>query len=105
VGCRYTDDVLIDAPFTINEDMIDSLHITEVVLVVDGEVQTDKSRFHVACDRGILHCMKQPNDFSLERIVRRIQHNQQTFRAQFERKKKAEETFYNGKRKINGSRN
>jgi len=37
LGCRYTDDVLIDAPYIITKDMINSLNISKVLIHKHGD--------------------------------------------------------------------
>lgn len=106
LGCRYSDDVLIDAPYELSEDMLDSLHIHEVIQVLDDATEEgDASRFRVAEDRGILHRMEVNCEFSVGSILERIQRNQDAFQARFERKMAAEKTFFKQKRQPNGSSN
>lgn len=102
LGCRFADDVLIDAPYEITEDMLDSLHITEVIQVVNDDAEGDPSRFRVAEERGVLHRMETSCGFSVGSIVQRIQRNQDAFQARFERKMAAEKTFFKQKRQPNG---
>ena len=105
LGCRHADDVLIDAPYEITDDMLHSLNITEVIQIVNGEADEGGSRFRVAEQRGILHQMEIDCDFSVKSIVQRIQRNQDTFQARFERKMAAEKDFYNQKRTSKESSN
>lgn len=103
LGCRYADDILIDAPYEITADMIGSLNISEVIRVMDDNANGDDSRFGVAKERGMLYEMETNCDFNVSRIVHRIHRNQETFQARFERKMAAEKTFYDQKRQPNGS--
>lgn len=103
LGCRYVDDVLIDAPYEITEDVLDSLAISEVICVQAGDEKMPEPRFHVAQERRILYPLKNSCDFSMASILQRIQHNQDMFQARFECKSKAEQSFYKEKRQANGN--
>ena len=102
LGCRYADDVLIDAPYEITEDMLGSLNIAEVIQVTDDDGNGDGSRFEAAEVSGVLHRMENPGGFDVSSVVHRIKKNQETFQARFERKMAAEQTFYKQKRHPNG---
>lgn len=103
LGCRHADDVLIDAPYEITDDMLDSLNISQVIQVVNDEVEGDSSRFRVAEARGLLYRVKTNCEFSVGSIVQRIQRNQDAFQARFDRKMAAEKTFFKQKRQPNGA--
>ena len=97
-GCRYVDDVLIDAPYEISPEMIASLGIKEVVHgMVDGRdaldeyCSVDDPRYNHVKDAGIFHVMKNcQSDFQLGTIFQRIKKNQETFQERFNRKMEAE---------------
>jgi ethanolamine-phosphate cytidylyltransferase len=102
LGCRFVDDVLIDAPYEVSAEMVASLKITEVVhgtrsddigvsRINEGE------RYRYPKKAGIFTVMKSPSDFNLGHIVQRISINQETFQAKFDRKMKVEQDFYAGK--------
>lgn len=107
MGCRYVDDVLIDAPRTVTRDMISSLKIDEVVLGPngDGDGGDDTNfcmkdeRYKAAIDAGIFTEITVPIDCNLSSILDRIQENQQAFQAKITKKKKAEQEFYEEKYK------
>jgi ethanolamine-phosphate cytidylyltransferase len=109
LGCRHVDDVVIDAPYEITATMIDNLNISEVVR---GRVSSDLGNHHHHADpdaryrcvkeMGIFTVIDSPSDFSVASIVRRIQRNQETFRARFERKMQSETSFYLEKHQTNG---
>jgi len=98
LGCRFVDDVLIDAPYNVSQEMIASLNISEVVqgTVYDdiGSNRNDDSRYKEAKDLGLLSVLPSPCDFRLENIVYRIQANQEMFQARFKRKKEKENDHY-----------
>ena len=53
LGCKYADDVLIDAPYVITRDMINSLHIS--VVVVNAKTAEDDTRAHaIPVELGIV---------------------------------------------------
>ena len=98
LGCKYVDDVLIDAPYTITPEMIASLKITEVVRGSATAIPTDERlRYKHAMDCGIYKVIESPSDFSLKHIFERIQRNQERFKAKIEKKKEKEDEYYNEK--------
>lgn len=109
LGCGFVDDVLIDAPYTVTQDMIASLNISEVVhgTVYDdiGSNRNDDSRYKEAKDAGLLAVLQSPCDFRLENIVHRIQDNQEAFQARFKRKTEAENDHYKEKYGQNSANN
>ncbi len=97
LGCRFVDDVLIDAPYEITPEMIASLRIAEVIHGTcdeDEESCCEQERYRHAREAGILSIVQSPSDFRLERIFKRIHKNQETFQARFERKMTAEKQQY-----------
>ncbi|VEU34875.1 unnamed protein product [Pseudo-nitzschia multistriata] len=107
LGCRYVDDVLIDAPYEISAEMIASLRIAEVIhgaCDVDGEYCSDEDdRYMYAREKGVFHTVKNPCSFSLKTIFERIRQNQKTFQARFERKMSTEAEHYKQKYSHNES--
>lgn len=101
LGCRFVDDVLIDAPYQITPEMISSLNLSEVVHGTHSDyidsLDDKDMRYKYAKDAGIFTLIESPSDFRLENIVKRIHKNQDTFQAKFERKMKAESEFYQEK--------
>ncbi len=113
LGCRYVDDVLIDAPQVITHDMISSLNIHEVVHGVrnknnisssdhnhnnhdDGSIGPMEKhiRYQYAKEAGIYVEIPIVNDFNFSSIIERIQDNQATFTAKIKKKKQAEDDYY-----------
>jgi ethanolamine-phosphate cytidylyltransferase len=101
LGCRFVNDVLIDAPYQVTPEMISSLNITEVVhgTISDGteDLDDEDARYKYAKESNIFSVIKSPSDFMLESIVKRIHRNQETFQSRFERKMKAENQHYQQK--------
>jgi ethanolamine-phosphate cytidylyltransferase len=108
LGCRYVDDVLIDAPYEISPTMIDNLSISEVVTgtassdLGNSRVDSD-TRFGYAKKMGIFSVIPSPSDFSMGSIVQRIQRNQEVFQARFEKKMACESSFYQEKHQSTGN--
>mmetsp|Transcript_31533 Transcript_31533/g.46785 ORF Transcript_31533/g.46785 Transcript_31533/m.46785 type:complete len:515 (-) Transcript_31533:147-1691(-) len=116
LGCRFADDVLIDAPYVITSDMIASLHISEVIhgtqsdeIFVssssssNGSKKTslkaaaqngEEDRYKFVREAGLLRIMTSPSDFNLGHVFQRIQKHQEMFQAKFERKMRAENDYY-----------
>ena len=105
LGCRYVDDVLIDAPYEISSEMIASLRISEVIHGAgdtDGELCSEEDeRYRHAKEQGVFHSLKNSSDFSLKTIFDRVSKHQDTFRARFEKKMMSETQHY--KQKYGGS--
>jgi ethanolamine-phosphate cytidylyltransferase len=100
LGCRFVDDVLIDAPQVVSPVMISSLRIDEVVHGNnDDEIcSNEKSiRYQYAKKAGIYVEIPSESEFSFSSILRRIQANQATFEAKITKKQKAEDEFYSQK--------
>mmetsp|Transcript_3787 Transcript_3787/g.8339 ORF Transcript_3787/g.8339 Transcript_3787/m.8339 type:complete len:552 (-) Transcript_3787:75-1730(-) len=108
LGCKYPDDVLIDAPAEITPDMIASLKITEVVHGTESDDSSSLAdRYHYPKDMGILVSIKSPSDFTLSHIVSRIQKKQTELQSKIDRKKKAEREWFDNKYQpqVNGVKN
>lgn len=99
LGCRFVDDVLIDAPYVVTPEMISSLNIAEVVHGTNsdnfGEGNRLEDRYKYAKEAGIYKDLPSQTNFGLGSILNRIQANQQIFQAKIAKKKKAEEEYYN----------
>jgi len=129
LGCRYVDDVLIDAPWVISPEMVASLNIAVVVHGTycdadegdlnhenstcpfekkreesnnngdNGLIPSQDERYHYVKKAGIYTEIQSPTDFTLSTILQRIQSNQQTFQVKIAKKKKAENEYYREKYK------
>lgn len=107
LGCRWVDDVLIDAPYEVSSEMIASLNIAQVI---HGKTSDDldspqemETRYKQAMEAGIFTVIESPKDFSIGRIVERIQRNHDAFRSKFEQKQEKERRFYREKHQSNGN--
>lgn len=93
LGCRFVDNVLLDAPYEICAAMIDTLKIKKVI-VCNSDLP---ERFDHLRQAGILEAMENPSKFRLDDVVQRILDNEATFQTKYERKMQAEEDFLNTK--------
>ena len=110
LGCKFMDDVLIDAPLEITPDMIASLHITEVVhgTVSDHNNVSSGSnyfddRYRYPKEMGLYTTIQSPSEFKLEHIVGRIQKKHVELQAKIDRKKKAEREWFENKYQSNNN--
>lgn len=105
LGCKYVNDVLIDAPLVITHDMIASLKISEVVHGTECDnynIGASDERYNCPREMGIFTIIKSPIDFKLVNILSRIQKKQAELQSKIERKKKAEREWFNNKFHQNG---
>jgi len=97
IGCKLVDDVLIDAPLSVDDDMIASLRISSVV-TADFEDNWNGFEARQACaaSRGILQKLKAiPDALKLADIVGRLNDNRSRYELKFEVKKQQEDEYYN----------
>lgn len=96
IGCKLVDDVLIDAPLVVDDDMIASLQIHTVV-TANFEINWHgfMDRQHIAQSRGILKRINPAEDsLKFEDIVSRLNDNRARYEKKFEVKKKQEDAYY-----------
>ena len=101
LGCRYVDDILIDAPYVVTSDMIATLGIDEIVqvhrtkngLYWTDESANDVSRYQVAIEKGIFHSVQVIDLYQIETIIQQIKNNYSQFQAKYKRKQKAEQEY------------
>ena len=116
LGCKWVDDVLIDAPYVVTSDMIASLRINVVVVGTVHDSPSPSPRVNEAnaaradpspqkgCDEdpyavprqlGILQVVQSEHETMCSRdIVGRICQQADHFNRKFEKKKKAEVEYY-----------
>jgi ethanolamine-phosphate cytidylyltransferase len=94
LGCRFVDNVLLDAPYEICSAMINTLKIKKVVVC---NSDSSSERFDHPRHAGILEAMDNPSTFRLDDLVQRILDNEAAFQTKYERKMQAEEDFLNNK--------
>lgn len=93
LGCKYVDDVLIDAPSVITAEMIKSLNISVVLRLPDNKKNLE-TRYQVPMEQGIYHELSPVADLTVGAIIERIHQHNERFMAKFEKKKKAEDEYY-----------
>jgi ethanolamine-phosphate cytidylyltransferase len=100
LGCRYVDDVLIDAPYTITRDIVATMRIDEIIRVQEPcdhtsllDSNSEEARVQVAIDLDILKDIQVETDFRIGNLFHRIHSNQSSIQAKFERKIKVEEEY------------
>jgi len=96
LGCRYVDDVLIDAPWVITEEMIKSLNISVVVhgSTADPHIPGGIPPYEIPRRLGLVVDVSSEFNLSVQNIIDRIKSNEDTYRKKFEKKIKAEEEYY-----------
>lgn len=110
LGCRYVDDVLIDAPLEITPEMITSLNISEVIhgtapLRPDNNNGSSSSyynqtlssyediRYRHVKNLNIYTTIPYPTSFRITSVLKRIHTNQEAFQAKFETKMESERRY------------
>lgn len=99
LGCRFVDDVLIDAPWEVTGDMISSLNLS---VVVHGSHRDEthlqnfslEDHYRAARNAGIFKFIQSPSKLDVNDIVTRINDNRERFEKKFVSKMKAEEEYY-----------
>jgi len=98
LGCRYVDDVLIDAPWIITAEMIASLGVS---LVVRGTVsdtsnleQDGRDPYEIPKKRNRFKIIESESVLSVEKITGRVLSNKEAFVTKVDTKMKAEGEYY-----------
>lgn len=95
MGCKYVNDVILDAPFVIDEDIIKSQSIS---IVVHGSVQDDDSgdslAYEVPRKMGIFKSLTSSSTLTTGDIIDRIQTNKERYEKKFADKLKKEQAYY-----------
>ncbi len=106
LGCKWVDDVLIDAPFVINQEMISSLNIHTVVQAFPHAVEGSEppqlapeevDPYELPRDQNILKHVYINYNLSALDFVERIQEQRDRFAVKFAKKAAAEKEFYKNK--------
>jgi ethanolamine-phosphate cytidylyltransferase len=96
---KYVDDVVIGAPFQINDDFVKTLNIQKVV---EGKLKQDEimdeyasvDPYQVPKEKGIYEELETECQMTLETIAMRVFENRERYRAKFEKKKAAQDKYY-----------
>ncbi|EQC30624.1 ethanolamine-phosphate cytidylyltransferase [Saprolegnia diclina VS20] len=98
LGCRYVDDVLIDAPWQVTKEMIASLRLAVVVHGSHRDAEDTDAAMddHYKCAReaGIYRELPSPRNLDVKDIVDRIAENRERFEKKFVKKMEAEKEYY-----------
>lgn len=103
LGCKHVDDVLIDAPYVITQEMISSLRVHLVVRSCLAGQQPEESDvgeedpFAVPKTLGILQTVFINHTVTALDFVDRIQKQQDRYAQRYAKKMQAEKDFYNTK--------
>lgn len=105
LGCKYVDDVLIDAPYIINKEMIASLKIDYVIrgcpksmqTQLENETESEDDPYALPKHLGILQIVYCDYDLSALDFVERIQNQRERYSERFKKKSEAENDFYKTK--------
>lgn len=95
LGCKYVDDVVIDAPWEIDEQMIKSLNIS---IIAHGSHDDNSSKFTEALYKvpkklSMFREIQSTSKLSVGEIVNRVQ-NESSMMARIAKKKAAEAEYY-----------
>lgn len=99
LGCKWVDDVLLDAPYVMTRDMISSLRIQVVVTSASIPTHSDTQGelpdpFAVPAELGILRKVDVACPITVHDIIRRIQLQQDAFAKKFAAKHAQELDYY-----------
>ena len=102
LGCRFVDDVLIDAPYAVTSKLVASLNIAEVLHGTSSDGKNGgnmrfSTRYKYPIEAGIFNMLESPSNYKVDKILQKIRRDRDSFGAKFERKMKAENDFYNNK--------
>lgn len=92
LACKYVSEVVIGAPYTVTEDLLDHFKVNVVchglTTVVPDEDGADP--FRIPKSKGIFKTIDSGNDMTTENIVERIIRNRLEFEARNHKKEKKE---------------
>lgn len=97
LGCRFVDDVLIDAPWIITREVVASLHIKKVVYDANMKFKDDfiNQHYKAPLELGLLQPIHSKLKLDVQDIVARINQNRERFEAKFKNKMESEQEYYN----------
>jgi ethanolamine-phosphate cytidylyltransferase len=108
LGCKFADDVLIDAPRVVSAEMIASL---EIGLVVSGDTHEGGDADITPCQgrlaeppphavpkqMGIFQEVPVKSTLTVDTVVQRILEQEETHRTRYKRKSRAEAEYYSSR--------
>eukprot|EP00850_Spirogloea_muscicola_P024346 SM000672S20267 [mRNA] locus=s672:87:2309:+ [translate_table: standard] len=101
LACRYVDEVIIGAPWVVNQDLITTFNISLVVHGTKAESNRlqpgDKDPYAVPKELGIFQAIESPRDITTSTIIQRIFANHEAYLKRHARKAEREEEYYRDK--------
>merc|ERR1711907_274828 len=94
MGCKYVNDVILDSPYVIDEDIIKSQNISIVVHgTVSDDTTGDSTAYKVPRQLGIYKEVTSNSDLTTTAIIGRIQDNKERYERKFADKLKKEQAY------------
>ena len=99
LSCRWVDDVVIDPPWCVTEEMIKALGISVVVngTTTETGLRSEERDFRGALDLGIYKKLQSESNLTVATILDRIEDNRSRLQNKFDKKNKAEALLYKEK--------
>jgi ethanolamine-phosphate cytidylyltransferase len=98
LACKHVDDVVIDPPYVITQEMIAALNITAVVSGTKNEAaKSEEHVFKVPKEMGILKIVESGSDFNMSSLLKRIHINHVRLEKKVKKKMVAEAEHYKEK--------
>ena len=98
LGCKHVDDVLMDAPWCISKQLIQSLKISIVATGTKSDYRYDdretESHYTAPKEMGILERIESTSALTMKDILARILKNEEVYQRKFDKKNKKEEEYY-----------
>lgn len=102
LGCKFVDDVLIEAPFAVTKDMISSLNISIVIVKSNDPYYIDgdgDDPYAIPKSMGITETIISDDNMSVLTIIDRLQSQRDRYMEKYAKKKKAESEYYDDRYK------
>lgn len=99
LACKYVDDVVIGAPYSISSDLVKSLNIKKVVQAKTKEDDILDHLKHIDPNEvpkklGIFEEIDIDNEMTVEVIAQRVVDNREKYKAKFDKKKAIQDQYY-----------
>ncbi|MCO5596780.1 hypothetical protein L7F22_050849 [Adiantum nelumboides] len=106
LACRYVDEVIIGAPWTVTKDMITTFNISLVVhgtIAENGDLLSEENDpYKAAKELGIFREIESPMDITTTTIIKRIVANHEAYKKRNDKKVESEKKYYEGKTFVSG---
>jgi len=100
LSCRYVDEVIIGAPWSINEDMIKTMNISVLVHGTSHDYISEEDPYKLPKSLGIYKEIQSPSTLTAQEIVDRIIKQRSDYQSRFEKKAKKEEQYLEQKKYV-----